>query len=82
VRPFFERSHHLVTPILHTIGDGKWRENQGFGNGVATGRLPFAFETSDSKIKAAARPRAKILSAHWVGTARPFFARATARPSD
>jgi hypothetical protein len=36
----------------------------------------------DGKIKAAARPRAKILSAHWVGRARPFFARATARPSD
>jgi hypothetical protein len=29
-----------------------------------------------------ARPRAKIQSAHWVGTARPLFARATARPSN
>jgi hypothetical protein len=37
-------------------------------------------EACDGKIKAAARPRAKIQSAHWVGTARLFSAGATLRP--
>ena len=56
VRPSFERSRHLVTPISHAIGDGNWREFQEFDNCAGPGRLRLGEELGRcSKIKAAAR---------------------------